>query len=65
MIVDGETGYLCAAGDVEMFCARIEDLIRDAELRKRIGTAARRSVEEKHSIGAMKTRYLELLDELA
>ena len=63
MIVDGETGYLCAAGDVEMFCSRIEDLIRDSELRERIGSAARRSVEERHSIGLMKTRYLELLDE--
>jgi glycosyltransferase involved in cell wall biosynthesis len=64
VISDGETGYLCPSGAIGLFCDRIGELIRDPELRRRIGSSARRSVEQSHGIEQMKVRYLQLFQEL-
>jgi N-acetyl-alpha-D-glucosaminyl L-malate synthase BshA len=40
VIVDGETGYLCALDDIDHMVARGEAVLKDAELRARIGKAA-------------------------
>jgi glycosyltransferase involved in cell wall biosynthesis len=40
-LVDGETGRLCASGDVEALAERVTELLADAELRARMGAAAR------------------------
>ena len=45
MILDDETGLLAASGDSTSFASQIRRLLDDAELRKRLGTAARRRVE--------------------
>jgi glycosyltransferase involved in cell wall biosynthesis len=64
VIDDGETGYLCPIGAIDLFCDRIEELIRDPELRKQIGGRARRFVEQSHGMEQMKLRYIQLLEEL-
>jgi N-acetyl-alpha-D-glucosaminyl L-malate synthase BshA len=40
VIADGETGYLCALDDIDHMVARGEAVLRDADLRTRIGKAA-------------------------
>ena len=46
LIRDGSNGLLARAGAPESFAARINDLIEDAALRRRLGAAARRTVEQ-------------------
>ena len=45
MVVDGETGYLVAAGDEDSFLARLQELSDDESLRGMMGAAGRRRVE--------------------
>jgi L-malate glycosyltransferase len=42
VVTDGETGFLCDLGDTDTMAERILRLVEDEELRKRMGTAARR-----------------------
>jgi glycosyltransferase involved in cell wall biosynthesis len=46
LIRDGSNGLLARAGSPESFAARINDMIEDAALRRRLGAAARRTVEQ-------------------
>lgn len=41
LVIEGETGYLVSAADEEGLAARLEALVRDGALRKRMGEAAR------------------------
>jgi len=50
VIAHGETGFLVEVGDVDAFAARVGELIVDPELRRRMGTAARKRVEERFRI---------------
>lgn len=45
VVVDGETGLLAEPGDVAGLAANIERLLREPELRRRMGDAGRRRVE--------------------
>lgn len=45
VIVEGETGFLVEIGDVDALAQRTAHLIDDADLRQRMGTAARARVE--------------------
>jgi glycosyltransferase involved in cell wall biosynthesis len=45
-IIDGETGFLVPPGDVGALRACLEMLLADADLRHRIGLAARQAVED-------------------
>lgn len=45
LVVDGRTGYVVAAHDVAGFAQRIAALVRDADLRRRLGQAARQRAE--------------------
>jgi glycosyltransferase involved in cell wall biosynthesis len=45
LILDDETGLLATSGDCASFASQIRRLLDDAELRRRLGTAARRAVE--------------------
>jgi glycosyltransferase involved in cell wall biosynthesis len=44
---DGVNGVLCAPGDPVAFAAAVERLAGDADLRRRMGTNARRWAEER------------------
>lgn len=56
VIEDGVSGFLVK--DHAEWLDRLEKLARDAELRRRVGTAARQRVEEKFSIKANRDTYL-------
>ena len=45
IIRDGETGYLPARGDVDALAQALLRLVRDPDLRRRMGKAGRRRVE--------------------
>jgi glycosyltransferase involved in cell wall biosynthesis len=50
-VVDGETGFLAARGDVELLRTRLERLLTDAELRRRLGAAGRERYEQHFTLG--------------
>lgn len=62
IVQDGINGFLATTTDE--WVAGITRLIEDADLRRRMGAAARRTVEEKYSVRAWRDRYLQLFNEL-
>ena len=62
IIQDGVNGFL--ADGVEEWITKLAVLMEDAELRRRTGEEARRSVVENWSVNAWKARYVQLFDEL-
>ncbi|MEO8590061.1 MAG: glycosyltransferase family 4 protein [Flavobacteriales bacterium] len=62
IITDGENGFLAAGMDE--WVAKLSRLIDDAELRRRMGAQARRSVEDHWSQKAWRGSYLALFNEL-
>ena len=64
IIVDGKTGCLTPGGDARAMTKTIQPLLADASLRRRMGEAGRRLVEEHFSLEAAGKVYLEKYDEL-
>jgi glycosyltransferase involved in cell wall biosynthesis len=64
MIADGESGFLCDPGDVEAFCDRVLLLVRDPELRHKIGLVGRKSIEQTHNAETMLQNYHELFQKI-
>lgn len=64
VVVDGETGLLVPPRDHEALAGAIGRLLADPELRRRLGEAGRRRVEERFSLDAMTTRMLAIYDEV-
>ena len=60
IIQDGENGFLVS--DREEWQRRILELASDADLRRRIGDRAKRTVSERFSVSANREAYLEVLD---
>jgi glycosyltransferase involved in cell wall biosynthesis len=58
VIEDGISGYLVKPGMNEEWVARLGELANQPELRRSVGQAARRRVEEKFSIKANRDTYL-------
>ena len=63
MICEGETGLLIAENDVEQMIEKLEVLIQDPELRKRMGTAARSFVEKNFSLRSIHRTWEEVYAE--
>lgn len=61
--VDGETGFVVAPRDAASLAWAIEKLLADAELRRRMGEAARRRVVERYDKRAMLARVAEIYTE--
>jgi len=53
LIVDGVTGFLVPLGDVGAFTQRVAQLLLDADLSRRVGSAARQRVLQHHSMDRM------------
>ena len=67
LIADGQTGYLLSAGDVEGMARVLLALIRDESLRKNVGSAARKHIEDKFSFASrlkcIETLYERIIDQ--
>ncbi|MFN8276698.1 MAG: glycosyltransferase family 4 protein [Chitinophagales bacterium] len=62
IIQHGVNGFL--ASETAGWVKAIEQLIEDAELRRRVGEAGRQTVEQKYSVNAWKARYVALMEGL-
>ncbi len=62
IVQQGVNGFLPST--TEEWVDQIEALIASAELRQKMGEAARKTVEEKYSVNAWKEKYVELLNRL-
>lgn len=64
-VLDGQTGFLADSGDVDGIAAAIVRLLRDDELRRRMGHAGRDRVRAYFTQSAMHERYMAIYRELA
>jgi glycosyltransferase involved in cell wall biosynthesis len=63
-VVDGETGFLVDAGDDAALAARVVELLRDADLRRRMGAAGRARAERLFSAASMVESFEAVLQPL-
>ncbi len=61
-VVDGETGFLVEAGDAAGLARHVIDLLRDSDLRTRMGNAGRARAERLFSAQATAERFTQVLD---
>ena len=61
-VIDGETGYLFEAGNIDEFCEQLKELAASAPLRQRVGAAARRRVEEFFAEEKVNTLLMQVYD---
>jgi glycosyltransferase involved in cell wall biosynthesis len=64
VVADGETGYLVPPSDPVAFAEKLEDLLRDAPLRSRMGHNARVNVAPRYSAQRLIEDIRSLYDEL-
>lgn len=62
IISDGENGFLASTSDE--WLSKLSRLIDDAELRAKMGAAARKTVETRYSVKAWRDTYLNLFNKL-
>jgi glycosyltransferase involved in cell wall biosynthesis len=65
VLVDGETGLLVARDDAAGFAAALGQLVANAELRHRLGAAARRRAERQFGVAALVGAHRDLYARLA
>jgi L-malate glycosyltransferase len=53
VVVDGQSGFLTAMGDVDGMAAHLEQLARDSDLRTRLGKAGAADVRERFATSRM------------
>jgi glycosyltransferase involved in cell wall biosynthesis len=63
-VVDGETGRLIPAGDLDAFAAASIALLTDSDARRRIGAAGRERVQQRWSLAAMVAGYEQLIERI-
>lgn len=57
LVIEGETGFLVDPYDSQALASRLKQLIRDPELRERMGKAARARLEENFTLDKMVQSY--------
>ena len=62
IITDGVNGFL--AGDDNEWIKKLSLLIESESLRKTIGAAGRKTVQERYSVESLKYKYLEYFNEV-
>lgn len=63
-VIDGETGYLVDSGDAEALAKHVIHLLRDTELRDRLGKAGRARVLQHFSAESTATAYMSIFERL-
>ena len=64
VVVDGETGFLVPPAEPEAFANRVVQLLRDPDLRVRMGRTGRRRIERQFRLAAVASRYLDVYQDL-
>jgi len=65
VIKDGENGFLIKSpGDIKMFVSKLEKIMLNTSILKRIGNAARKTIERDFNIGRAKKEYSEFFKQL-
>ena len=64
LVEDGVTGLLTPAGDADALASALDRCLRDAELRRRLGAAARARAEERFSVKHQLEQLLQLWEEV-
>jgi len=64
IVIDGATGFLVGYGDIDALADRLIRLLQDEKLRKHMGEAARRRVEENYTFERFRKRLVQLLSEV-
>ena len=64
LVVDGETGLLVPPGDADALADALERVLGDAELRRRMGEAARRRAEEEFDLARFRDAHVALYGRL-
>lgn len=62
IVVDGETGLLAPAGDVDAVAAALSTVLRDRTLGARLGAAGRSRAQDEFSVARMADRTLEVYE---
>jgi glycosyltransferase involved in cell wall biosynthesis len=62
-MVDGDTGYLVDRDDVDGYACRCLELLRDNQLRARLGASGARYMRNSFSRHAMAERYLQVVED--
>jgi glycosyltransferase involved in cell wall biosynthesis len=65
IVRDGESGTLVAPGHVEGLANALESLLRDPQLRARLGAAGRRNIEERFDVDKTAAQLLDLVEAAA
>mgnify|MGYP001373236208 CR=1 FL=1 len=60
VVKDGESGYLVRPGDPEAMAEKLDLLVKNPGMRREMGMAGRKSVEEKYDIRKLNERLVEL-----
>jgi len=63
VVVDGQTGVLVSAEDVDSLAEGVLRLLRDSEMRARFGAAAKQRVEDEYSAARMTADYIRVYAE--
>ena len=63
-VTDGQEGFLIDVGDIEALADRLLRIAADADVRRRMGAAARRRAEAEFSLNVMVDRILSIYDEV-
>jgi glycosyltransferase involved in cell wall biosynthesis len=58
VVEQGRTGYVTAHGDIDAMAARLVELARDPDLRRRLGSAGRERVEREYAPAGLGRRLL-------
>jgi glycosyltransferase involved in cell wall biosynthesis len=64
-VLDGETGFLVEAGDIDALAERLARLIADPSLRQSFGRKGRRRIEEAFTIDSIARSIENLYQEIA
>lgn len=63
-VIDGVNGYLIPTRDVDSLVEKLDTLISDSELRKKMGIAGRKYAEECFDINSVVQKHLDIYEEL-
>ena len=62
MVLDGENGFLVAPKDAKALAEKLELLIGQPELRKKMGIEGRKKYEQEYTLKKFETRFCEILN---